>query len=593
VAISASPPRLPSGLLRAPAAGSVELKARVVMSVGVKRPSAPLSKPGGQPLGLRPQLAIRAAGPPAGLVKAPLIGWPWPPGPGVSAVASFRVSHRSPGGASPVLAFRKVSERANMAFKLTGREELGILKGGPSPQTEAVQSLGQAGQATGFEGLDLGPLDSILGLGRVLGERPVVVFAYAPCHTDEKGNEACDDSLDYIELLKRVLRERYRAVMGGLPTPYHVDLDFIRNRLNIYLPSDVRASSSIYVIDLRGAKLDDLDKRVVDFLRQRVRELYSQGYGFLVIYGSPRALLALKVSLGLVRPGEGPGAKGYGKLYDAPYEVKVGPEHVDSFRRFAELMYGRGEQRPSPGEEISISDYAVGLEEEFLEQLSKAVRPPEATRLALRAWPSLEGEGEFAVDESLESRVHYLVKAFVFTRLVGHISRYLKERGLGEEEALRRALECVKTEGDAKALLAGEAGRRQEELSVVPDIYVSRSCSEALGLRGGLDVEVETLYGTGTVIHKVWTTILRRRELLGNVLSNVWVVVPNPSALTHIYHLLSLEEELRPLGDAVTLWTLNLDDSDLGLMRLDDVHRELRKVIGGAQAARRLTSAGA
>jgi hypothetical protein len=34
-------------------------------------------------------------------------------------------------------------------------------------------------------------------------------------------------------------------------------------------------------------------------------------------------------------------------------------------------------------------------------------------------------------------------------------------------------------------------------------------------------------------------------------------------------------------------------DSDLGLMRLDDVYRELRKVIGGAQAARRLTSAGA
>ena len=92
---------------------------------------------------------------------------------------------------------------------------------------------------------------------------------------------------------------------------------------------------------------------------------------------------------------------------------------------------------------------------------------------------------------------------------------------------------------------------------------------------------------------KVWTTILRRRELLGNVIYNVWVVVPNPSALTHMYHLLSLEEELGPLGDAVTLWTLNLDDSDLGLMRLDDVYGELRKAIGGAQAARRLTSAGA
>jgi hypothetical protein len=47
-----------------------------------------------------------------------------------------------------------------------------------------------------------------------------------------------------------------------------------------------------------------------------------------------------------------------------------------------------------------------------------------------------------------------------------------------------------------------------------------------------------------------------------------------------MYHLLSLEEELRPLGDAVTLWTLNLDDSDLGLTRLRNVYRELRKVIG-------------
>jgi len=33
-------------------------------------------------------------------------------------------------------------------------------------------------------------------------------------------------------------------------------------------------------------------------------------------------------------------------------------------------------------------------------------------------------------------------------------------------------------------------------------------------------------------------------------------------------------------GDAVTLWTLKLDDNDLGLTRLDDVYRGLRKVIG-------------
>ncbi|MFP3320641.1 MAG: hypothetical protein RXO24_08755, partial [Acidilobus sp.] len=49
--------------------------------------------------------------------------------------------------------------------------------------------------------------------------------------------------------------------------------------------------------------------------------------------------------------------------------------------------------------------------------------------------------------------------------------RALLSSSRASEEALRRALECVKTEGDAKALLASEAGRRQEELSVVPDIY--------------------------------------------------------------------------------------------------------------------------
>jgi len=131
VMINASPARLPSELLRAPAPRNVELKAHIVMSIGVKRPSATLSTPSGQSLGLRPQLVIRAAGPPAGLLKAPLIIWPWTLEPGISAVASFNVSRMSPGEASLSLAFRKANERTNLAFKVTGREDLGILKGVP------------------------------------------------------------------------------------------------------------------------------------------------------------------------------------------------------------------------------------------------------------------------------------------------------------------------------------------------------------------------------------------------------------------------------------------------------------------------------
>jgi len=36
----------------------------------------------------------------------------------------------------------------------------------------------------------------------------------------------------------------------------------------------------------------------------------------------------------------------------------------------------------------------------------------------------------------------------------------------------------------------------------------------------------------------------------------------------------SFNLEAQAVGDTVTLWTLNLDDNDLGLMMLDDVYRD-------------------
>ena len=85
----------------------------------------------------------------------------------------------------------------------------------------------------------------------------------------------------------------------------------------------------------------------------------------------------------------------------------------------------------------------------------------------------------------------------------------------------------------------------------------------------GLVVEVETLYGTGTVVHKLVETVKRaggRRKM--------WIVVPNPQAVIYLPLLLRTRRELRKEHD-VEFYTL--DVTSRGLVRLTDVATMLVK----------------
>jgi hypothetical protein len=59
-----------------------------------------------------------------------------------------------------------------------------------------------------------------------------------------------------------------------------------------------------------------------------------------------------------------------------------------------------------------------------------------------------------------------------------------------------------------------------------------------------LVVEVETLYGTGTALHKVLDTIESRVNAGAD---RLWVVVPNPQAVIYLPQLLRLERYVRKL----------------------------------------------
>ena len=84
----------------------------------------------------------------------------------------------------------------------------------------------------------------------------------------------------------------------------------------------------------------------------------------------------------------------------------------------------------------------------------------------------------------------------------------------------------------------------------------------------GLVVEVETLYGTVTVVHKLVETV----ERAGG--RRMWIVVPNPQAVIYLPLLLRTRRELRRKYD-VEFYTL--DVTSRGLVRLTDVVSSLVK----------------
>jgi len=231
--------------------------------------------------------------------------------------------------------------------------------------------------------VDFEPLELLLGApaSRLVGERAVVVLA-------KKAGQ------DYLELLKRVLRELYRVGAGGLPTPIDV---LIKEDFEVKKPL-IKAGGSICVIDVdevckgEGGRLDD---SCLAFIAGRVREAYSQGLGYLVLYGGDFAESKKWISLKVV--GEG----GFKAPLQRYVEVEGGADP-----RLVGLMFA-GSPRAA---DMDVGQYAMYLDVLLLR----------AVEAAAREYAPYVKRG---VDESL---MHYGLKALVV--------KYLERRGVKLED---------------------------------------------------------------------------------------------------------------------------------------------------------------
>jgi len=410
----------------------------------------------------------------------------------------------------------------------------------PSPYELSESEIGEVENAVD---------KALFGLGRLVPDRPLLIVA-----RHAKG-------FDYIEFLKRALREVYRVRVGGLPEPKHVSsvID-----LQLLIPVEVGAGGRLFVIDLVSGDLGRLLReeassgevkgpsqaslrRIRESVRDRLRELFSQGYGFIVIYGD--YYVGSLVSGAQAEAPRGGAPEDYLLTIPGPVEVSPVASEEGLYVLLANMMWGRVSEPKMDYEDIgSFDGLVVRLEDEYWEALEGALKD---FNVQVLVRPSAEGD-----EAGRESMSHYLTKAFMVNYLISRLTEEFKGEGAKEDEARRRALDCVSTE------------HQPSGANVRYDVYVNGGC----GSLSNLVVEVETLYGTGTALHKVLDTIESRVKA---GVSRLWVVVPNPQAVIYMPQLLRLERYARERfkGSKIEFYTLDVKGG--APVRLVDVARKL------------------
>ncbi len=312
-------------------------------------------------------------------------------------------------------------------------------------------------------GLD--PVEALFGssLLRRASDRPVVVLARRP-----RGSR-----YEYLELLKRVIREVFRVSSRSPPFVQHV-----ARRLTEYQLAMMRGGAAIYVIDADsvaeaeagGAAL----ARLVSALEDRLREMYAQGFGFMVVYAGAEAMSRI---LEIWRPSIAAGTV-YMRL---PPAVRVSlPETPEVFEA-VEALYSLRPGSLSAAE--SVDEAVVRAEESLYSCLEAAANDPSFGKYVRHAIDEEEARPDDAF-------LHYALKVAAVQQLV--------EQGHSESS--------IETEVN---------------ISNIPVDIVARR-----GWGSGLVVEVETLSGTLNPAARL-SSVAARVTALGYPL---WIVLPPHTA---------------------------------------------------------------
>lgn len=333
-------------------------------------------------------------------------------------------------------------------------------------------------------------------LSRAAIDRPFLILA-------EKPHE---EKYSYIELLKRLLRELYRVYAGGLPRPFDLQTNF--DEVNL----DVRAGEHLYVIDADKALPPKIEGGVVKYIADRLRELCSQSFGFLIFYGSKEKLDSienLKVENAWMRCTVIPS----GTFYRIVKPIRMSLRKSRGIYNLTNIIWGKVEGFERVEEVVDLDLYAATLEGQFYGRIAELASDPNTI---VRVEPSGGGEEGFEG----ETLLHYGIKALAVKHLVEHEN--VPESDISTEHSL----------GD-----------------IVVDVFAKHP------EHGNLAIEVETLYGTTLPLLKLRRTIESR---LSKGLK-LWVVIPNPQFVLFLRDLGKLRSIYRrKYLDLVELFTLDV-----------------------------------
>jgi len=298
-----------------------------------------------------------------------------------------------------------------------------------------------------------------------ISEGPIIILARKP--EEEK--------FGYIEFLKRLLRELYRIRAGGLPTAYHVMLPEDTGRLQ-----SLRAGNSIFVIDWGAGKKpeEELKKQHLQVITEKVRELFSQSFGFLVFYGDNEFLNWVKENVfGLVTHVSNSNSIRVSLVQEW---VELSLNSSESLRGLIHNFWGfYGKQEVANIEFDYLAPYLESKYREFVESYTRTIR---IKGKAISSTLYIEGNPG-------ESLTHYALKAFVFEQLV-------EDYGVNPED-----IETEYPEGDIRI-----------------DVYVTTK---------NLAIEIETFYGETLPLLKLRKDVESRLATK----SELWIVLPPSSYL--------------------------------------------------------------
>ena len=316
-------------------------------------------------------------------------------------------------------------------------------------------------------------LASLLGSPRLreVQPQPLLVMAKRPRNP----------RFEYLELLKRVIREVYRVSTRHPPMIMHVG-----RRLTEYQLAMMRGGAGIYVVDLDevaeseagGAALS----RLTSGLEDRLREVYAQPPGVVILYGSEDALRSLRR---LWRPR-------YVATYlytRIPEPVEVSLPEEDDVLRAVEALYTLPEG--SLGDAASVDEAVVKAESLLMECLRGHASDPVLGRMVRQAIDDEESRPD-------DAPLHYGLKAAAVAHLL--------ESGVRETS--------IETEVAVS--------------STPVDVYARR------GWSGGLVVEAETLTAAMNPSSRL-AAVASSRTALG--IGPVWVVLSPLTAGIYVEHV--------------------------------------------------------